>query len=507
LIAQAKDTYDSLSDKDKKRVSPECLNKLNELIELVHSGSVSLTTDGIAVLDVKVTGLGTVVSSDYIRNGTETNVILNVLNNGDFEVPMGDDLTADQYNKKKVKEKTDKDGKTIINDFIIDLTTVIDGVSKSIKNIQKDSEGMGKIRITIVLPENLRGHTNYSMEHIHNGQLITLVDLDNGPNTFTIETDRFSEFVLAYYDSPSLGQSEYIYNGVDYSAFYNYDYYISANSDVKNAFGNDKAACLAHFIYFGMAEGRQGSEGFNVWAYREYNPDLVNVFGNDLAKYYNHYNMFGKNEGRFAVVTDPNGGSGDDGYNVSDYAGVFDMAYYKANNADVVFAIGNDDVGIFKQFVEYGMAEGRLGCEGFNIWTYREYNPELISVFVNDLAKYYYHYIMYGKNEGRIASVSNSGNGSGDGDYNAADYAAVFDLAFYKTNNTDVATAFGNDDAGILKHFVEYGMSEGRQGSEEFNVWIYRVKNSDLVTAFGNDLAKYYNHFISYGQNEGRIAK
>ena len=51
----------------------------------------------------------------------------------------------------------------------------------------------------------------------------------------------------------------------------------------------------------GMKEGRQGSMGFNLNAYKANNPDLVAVFGDDNVKYYEHYISQGRAEGRVAV--------------------------------------------------------------------------------------------------------------------------------------------------------------------------------------------------------------
>jgi hypothetical protein len=50
-----------------------------------------------------------------------------------------------------------------------------------------------------------------------------------------------------------------------------------------------------------MKEGRQGSAGFNLSAYKANNPDLVAVFGDDNVKYYEHYISQGRAEGRVAV--------------------------------------------------------------------------------------------------------------------------------------------------------------------------------------------------------------
>ena len=86
-------------------------------------------------------------------------------------------------------------------------------------------------------------------------------------------------------------------------------------------------------------------------------------------------------------------------------------------------------------------------------------------------------------------------------------YADVYNYSYYIQNNTDVAAAYPNDDIGVLKHFVENGMKEGRSASADFNLSVYKAKNPDLVAAFGNDNAQYYKHYMQFGKSEGRIAK
>ena len=44
---------------------------------------------------------------------------------------------------------------------------------------------------------------------------------------------------------------------VDYSAVFDYNYYITNNGDIKAAFGDDDVAVLAHFVNYGMSEGRR----------------------------------------------------------------------------------------------------------------------------------------------------------------------------------------------------------------------------------------------------------
>ncbi|MCC8081986.1 MAG: N-acetylmuramoyl-L-alanine amidase [Lachnospiraceae bacterium] len=90
--------------------------------------------------------------------------------------------------------------------------------------------------------------------------------------------------------------------------------------------------------------------------------------------------------------------------------------------------------------------------------------------------------------------------------YDGVDYAAVYDYEYYISNYEDLAAAFGDDAGAALLHFVTYGMSEGRQASEDFDVSIYKANYYDLQQAYGDDLVLYYLHYINYGEKEGRNA-
>lgn len=64
--------------------------------------------------------------------------------------------------------------------------------------------------------------------------------------------------------------------------------------------------------------------------------------------------------------------------------------------------------------------------------------------------------------------------------------------------------AFPDDDISTLAHFVNYGMTEGRRGAQNFDVASYRNAYADLRQAFGNDLKSYYLHYMNCGKREGR---
>ena len=89
----------------------------------------------------------------------------------------------------------------------------------------------------------------------------------------------------------------------------------------------------------------------------------------------------------------------------------------------------------------------------------------------------------------------------------AIDYSLVYDFGYYINRYPDVRVLYQNDPEGALWHFVNCGMPEGRQGSDNFNPQVYYNKNADLRAALGNNWTAYYMHFINYGAAEGRRAR
>lgn len=295
------------------------------------------------------------------------------------------------------------------------------------------------------------------------------------------------------------------YQGVDYSSVYNYSYYISKYPDIKAAFGNDQYKAIEHFVNCGMKEARQASSSFNVTIYKNNYKDLRQNFGDDLSKYYLHFMNNGKAEGRNAIAS--NGAlDGITVYNGIDYAPVYNYSYYVAKYPDIAAAFSNDDVKTLEHFVKNGMAEGRVATENFDVHAYRANNLDLRQAFGNNLPLYYMHYIQTGKNENRV-TTGNTDITNGITTYQGVNYAAVYNYSYYIQHNPDIAAAFPNDDEAVLQHFVQFGMSEGRDASADFNLATYKGNNADLRSAFGDNNVDYYLHYIHSGKAEGRIAK
>ncbi len=184
-----------------------------------------------------------------------------------------------------------------------------------------------------------------------------------------------------------------------------------------------------------------------------------------------------------------------------DYSAVYDPDYYYDHNKDLAIVLGYDKERLLNHFLEYGMREGRKAISTFDVNIYKWNSYDLECAFGDDLPSYYMHYITNGQYESDRNATEYSPT-----KYHGVDYSAVYDPEYYYNTYKDVAAAFGYDEKALIKHFVEYGMREGRCGNDKFNVLKYKYSftNRDLKDAFGDDLPAYYIHYISCGKAEGR---
>lgn len=164
-------------------------------------------------------------------------------------------------------------------------------------------------------------------------------------------------------DKSVYADGESIYNGLDYSPVYDYDYYIANNPDLVGPFSGKPAQALQHFVTFGMKEGRASHPNFDWHIYKIANLDLKKAFGNDIKSYYIHYVSFGKNEKRTTkgpyTITNPLTEK-----NGFDFSEIYDFDYYYNKYKDVARVVGYDDEAVLKHFVDYGIFENRQAKEG-----------------------------------------------------------------------------------------------------------------------------------------------
>ena len=170
---------------------------------------------------------------------------------------------------------------------------------------------------------------------------------------------------------------------------------------------------------------------------------------------------------------------------------------YNPNLSSVVDATQGTETQILKvHWMTKGIPASLRASELFEMNTYKNNYPALVEQFGNDNYQYVYHFNEYGYDEGRIANLS----------LTPFRNSFIFDAEYYAAAYPDLARAFGNNPNKLLKHFIYYGLKEGRQASPAFDINFYKNKYADLRNAFGNDNLKYVTHFVNYGLKEGRQA-
>jgi hypothetical protein len=81
----------------------------------------------------------------------------------------------------------------------------------------------------------------------------------------------------------------------------------------------------------------------------------------------------------------------------------------------------------------------------------------------------------------------------------------VFNPSWYLSHYPDLQAEFGNDTVAATHHWLNNGISEGRQGVPSFHSQQYLQMYSDLAVAFGSaNYAAGIQHYLTYGTKEGR---
>ena len=197
-IANEKAFYDGLPEKEKKQFSHEYTERLNKLSEYISSFECNAN-------DGELSQGGMIISADELNNGESVQFELNVEKCSPWTIGDGGINTDEEFMQQSIEDA--KGSKTAAQYYDITLSKNIGGEEKQITDVKKDTDTTGKVRVTIPIPEEYKGHKKYSFVHMHNGIATTLIDLDDNPDTVTFEIDKFSTFVLTYSDEEE--QSEY----------------------------------------------------------------------------------------------------------------------------------------------------------------------------------------------------------------------------------------------------------------------------------------------------------
>jgi hypothetical protein len=307
------------------------------------------------------------------------------------------------------------------------------------------------------------------------------------PDSAEVTEDSEDALLLEEEDAPA-PNSYTVYNGVDYSLVYDYQYYLSKYKDVRKAFNGDPEETLKHFVLYGMKEGRQGNSTFVLASYKNAYSDLRREYGSNNAYYYKHYITYGAKEHRTTsgVTQLVNPISAIYGKN---YSGVYDFGYYTEHYSDMKRLFGNNDIAALEHFINNGMKEKRQAKESFDVDSYYLSYQDLRVAYNKDWKQYYMHYVNYGASEHRKTSGETTLQNPVK-TYKKVDYSSVYDYYYYFDRNSDLRRIYGQDDIALMSHFVHYGMNEGRPGKASYTAANY------------NTLKKKSNEFIAQEKAE-----
>lgn len=191
-IAEEKRFYDGLSEKEKKQLSKSYIERLDRLAQWLAD------CEYIADEGVTVGQSGLVISGDELQNEETVTFELTIEKKDALQGGTGGVHSRDEYLYHDVHDTAGD--RTVGQYYEITMSKTVDGETKTITDVHKDTNAKGKFRITMPIPEEHRGHKHYAMVHIHEGETTVLTDLDDNPDTITFEVERFSTFVLTTTD-------------------------------------------------------------------------------------------------------------------------------------------------------------------------------------------------------------------------------------------------------------------------------------------------------------------
>lgn len=125
--------------------------------------------------------------------------------------------------------------------------------------------------------------------------------------------------------------------------------------------------------------------------------------------------------------------------------------------------------------------------EAFNAKLYSDTYGDLKAAFGTNETALYRHYMNYGLNEGR-------------------DMSELINVKKYREAYADLDAAYGNNWNAYVKHYLKYGAYEGRNSFGTFDAFAYADRYPDLKAAFGYDVEALWKHYVKYGRAEGRDA-
>lgn len=153
---------------------------------------------------------------------------------------------------------------------------------------------------------------------------------------------------------------------------------------------------------------------------------------------------------------------------------LFDAMVYRDRYSDLA---GKTDAELKTHWLNHGIADGRTASIILDLKFYRDNNADLKSAYGNDFVKLYNHFVTSGYKEKRPSS-------------------RVFDGSFYCNRYPEVASSYKNE---YIRHFMETGIYEGRRGNRYFDGDYYWFIRPDVEAAWPGDYKMAARHYMGHG--------
>jgi hypothetical protein len=226
----------------------------------------------------------------------------------------------------------------------------------------------------------------------------------------------------------------------------------------------------AHWLAFGIKEGRCASAILDLRYYVNNNSDLKTAYGTDYEKAYQHFITKGYQEHRKSSA-------------------LFDGSYYCNRYPEVESSFKEN---YLRHYVENGMKEGRRASATFDVNYYLFTRPDVAETWPGDLERAARHYAGYGIKEGKAGYDSTKPTIT---DVTVSDVSAAgYTITCKVTDNWGVSkVAFptwtvANDQDDLPADFMNT-----QKGTKNGNTYTFRVKASD----HNNEGGKYVTHIYA----------
>lgn len=148
-----------------------------------------------------------------------------------------------------------------------------------------------------------------------------------------------------------------------------------------------------------------------------------------------------------------------------------------------------------EHYLDHGIREGRMPSPAYSAEDFANLRPRLRSK-AGEMSRCFFEALQREARE-ELGPVLSRHVVLGLTRSGLTDYAPVYDWAYYTSRYDDVPGDYFHTELA-LRHFIEVGMPQGRQGSRGFLLEAYKRRHPELVRRFGDDNVRYYRHYIRH---------